>query len=209
VGIGTTTNHVNSAYKQKEQAMKVEIIKTDAKFQEKLQELRVTGKAIDLLIHRLAVSALFHYGKAWNWTKVKEVIDAMPKSSRRKALVLWVQANASLMYKAKTDSLVQPKEVEKRFVELDEAMAVPFWDLSEENPDKPVMTMEQLLKFITQRAKKATVDGALGDLDLKRLHKVVTEAFDKGVEEGKAEIPADPAPEEVPAEPTLQDVVGG
>lgn len=193
--------------------MHVEIIKTDAKFQEKLEELRVTGKAIDMLIHRLAVSALFHYGKAWNWTKVKEVIDAMPKSSRRKALILWVQANASLVYKQKNDSLSQPKKVEDRFVNLEEAMAIPFWDLSEENPDKPAMTMEQFLKFITSKAKKATVDGALGDLDLPRLHKEVTAAFDKGVQEGKAEVVDEPATTEETteetAEPTLKDVVGG
>ena len=191
--------------------MKVEIIKTDAKFAEKLEELRVTGKAIDLLIHRLAVSALYHYSVAWNWTKVKEVIDAMPRSSRRKALILWIQGNASLVYKQKTESLTQPKKVEDRFVNLEEAMAVPFWDFSDENPDKPAMTEEQFLKFITSKAKKATLDGALGDLDLPRLHKAVREAFDKGVQEGKAEMPDEPAAVEgsEEAEPTLQDVVGG
>ena len=197
--------------------MKVDIIKTDAKFAEKLDELRVTGKAIDLLIHRLAVSALYHYSVAWNWTKVKEVIDAMPKSSRRKALIMWVEGNASLLYKKKTDSLSQPKNVEDRYVNLEEAMATPFWDFSDETPDKPAMTLDQLLKFVKGKAKKAAEDGALTDLDLPRLHKAINKAFDEGVSEAvlpepktEGETPEAEEPQaEETAETTLKDAVGG
>lgn len=164
--------------------MKVTILKTEKALLTSIAKQKALAKDLDKLYHQNGVSALFQFGKAWNQTMLLNVIAGIGKAGRKKAFILWVEKHASLKYDRKDGKFRMPKDVDKRFSNYEAAMAEPFWDATEENPDKAPMTMEQVLQFVKARARKAAQEGLVDDLEMPRILREVSHAFTAGVKEG-------------------------
>lgn len=113
-------------------AQAMEIIKGQAAIIKLVDGIKVKGKALDKLTHQAAVSTAAHWFEHGDYTLCSRLLAAMPKSSRRNALISWFMAYTSLV--KNTDKatsadhiLVSIKGDAKRWDEA-EAIATPFWD---------------------------------------------------------------------------------
>jgi hypothetical protein len=130
--------------------------------------LATRGKKWDADAHIALVSGLMHYGEHHDWTPLVAVLDAFPRSARRKAAIAWIEAFASLVWREKEKKFSQPKQVEKRFAKVDEANAIHFGDFTEEKKPQEV-TLEAIIKMVKAKVKKGMTDETISEDDLGHL----------------------------------------
>jgi len=93
-------------------------------------------------------------------TLLSKLVDAMPKSSRRKALIAWASAHAPVQYQQKQEQFKLRKKREDADWHLDEADAVPFWDFTKEkNPTQ--YDLQKAINGFVKSLKKANEQGNL------------------------------------------------
>lgn len=127
---------------------------TPAKIKQAIQSIKTSGKKLDAKIHEVAVQCMIHAKKQGDVTLFASLVNAMPKSSRQKALVQWgmdhapikmIHDKATREYKGKMEK-DWTQNIEDKF-NLEKAAATPFWEHSNEQaPQAQPMTFEKIMK---------------------------------------------------------------
>lgn len=162
----------------------VTVITDTTKLADAIDSVATKGKTLDNLIHRAGVSCMYHAQQHGDVTLAEKLIEAMPRSSRRKGLVVWFEDNMPVDgkisdTKAGVSITLKKGRADTDFT-LSEAAAVPFWDHTVEKTPRP-MTLQQAIAAFGKNldkavkagtasaaeaaALKAAVDGAANDTD--------------------------------------------
>lgn len=131
--------------------------------------VQTTGAKLDALIHTCAVSIVAHVAEHRNTTLISQLIAAMPKSSRRKNLINWFEANAPVQIVDKPNGAVVIEIADltdKLWVDfkaqlpahLSAAHNVPFWELKMPQRTQEVPTLEAIIKYIAKKANDPKID---------------------------------------------------
>ena len=141
----------------------VSLITGAANLDKKIAAVARKGKKLDTLIHRTAVSCVFHAREHGDSRQLSDLINAMPKSGRRAALIDWVHAhvpydedetvNTKTEYKLKLRKGRKPED----FL-LSECAAKPFWDFTPDRSTAP-MTLERAIAAFERALDKAVKQG--------------------------------------------------
>lgn len=100
----------------------------------RINSIRTRGARIDRDIHETGVDCMIHARDHGDVTLLTRLSEAMPKSSRRKAMVAWVIAHAPLKYNTNEEKFTLNKKRAKEdgAWQIEEAAATPFWEFTQE-----------------------------------------------------------------------------
>jgi len=153
----------------------MELIKDSKKIIVLINAITKTGKKLDDDIHLAACSCLAHVEKHGDATLasklLEQLIEAMPRSGRTKALIHWFITYGKLAYK-KDKTFGIDKGKSKKW-DIEGAIAMPFWELIPE-PDVKDLTMEALIGFVKNKIAKAQDSGKIEE-------GFTTDKFEKGL----------------------------
>lgn len=139
--------------------MSLELIKDSKKLVTAIKSIANRGKKLDADIHLCAVSCLYHAQEHGDTTLMTRLVDAMPKSGRRKALIHWAVEHGKLAYSEKEQTFKLDKGKSKSW-KLAAAESTPFWEFTVEKAPQDV-TLEGLIKMVHNKIVKAKEDGRL------------------------------------------------
>lgn len=139
--------------------MQVQIIDSKQKLGTAISSIKKRGATLDSDIHVAAVSCLHHAFKHGDVTLATRLIDAMPKSGRRKALIHWMNEHSMMSYSDKESCFRMTKSKRKSW-KLEQAESTPFWEFSEEKAPAE-LKLEALINSVVNRIKKAKEENRL------------------------------------------------
>ena len=137
----------------------LELIKDVKKLGKAIKSIATRGAKLDSDIHIAAVSCLHHAFNHGDVTLMTKLVDAMPKSGRRKALIHWVQEHSLLGYVEGEQAFRMTASKTKQW-KLKVAEETPFWEFTTEKAPTD-LTMEQLVKLVVTKVQKAKDDDRL------------------------------------------------
>ena len=158
------------------------------KLNEKIADVATKGKTLDTLIHRTAVSCVYHAREHGDSTQLRELVDAMPKSGRRKALIDWVEAHVPVDKSEDEKGMSKTRDTKDGYTLklrkgrkpeeflLAECAAKPFWDYTPDRSTAP-MTLNRALASFERALKKAVTQGKASESDVKILTDAVSAAM--------------------------------
>jgi len=135
-----------------------------AAISEQIKWIKATGKKLDAVIHATAVGAIYmsmpldEHGYL-NATPAINLMNAMPKGSRAKALAAWFEAFSNIRVKVGKDGvweggLLKPEQKGYEQAKPEDAFAKPFWSVEEAKVDpKAFILGEQLARLIKMASK--------------------------------------------------------
>lgn len=122
------------------------------------------GKILDADLHRAAMSCLHQAEKHGNITPALDLLNALPKSGRRAALLVWFEAHGKFARNGGEGSKDKPLVFAKDGITLmEEANKKPFYVYTKEVDPAPY-TMDSVRSDIARilaKAKKAHTAGKL------------------------------------------------
>ena len=118
------------------------------------------GAKMDRDIHETAVDCLVHARDHGDITLLSKLVGAMPKSSRRKALIAWANAHAPVNFQTKAELFKLKKQRSQSDWHVAEAEAVPFWEYTKEKAPAQYDLNKAVNGFI-RSLKKAREQGNL------------------------------------------------
>lgn len=130
--------------------------------QKRITSIRNRGAKMDRDIHETAVLCLYHARDAGQGdiTLLSKLAAAMPRSSRRKALIAWAVAHAPVTFSEKEDQFRMKKKRTEADWYIEEADAVPFWDYTKEK--KPAQyDLSKAVDGLVRTIRKANEQGNL------------------------------------------------
>lgn len=141
---------------------KVAVFTDAAKLEENIELVGKKGKTLDNLIHRCAVSCLYHAREHGDVRKITALQEAMPRSARGKGLAHWFVEHMPVQLdddgKPKVNDnghyMLKKDRTPEDFT-IEEAASMPFWDLTQEKDPAPV-GLDVLLKYLNNIAKGGT-----------------------------------------------------
>lgn len=157
----------------------VTVITAAAKLNEAISSIASRGKRLDADIHRAGVSCLFHIREHGDVTLLARLIEALPKSGRRKAFNHWAESHAPIEIddKGAKGVVVQLKKDRKpEDFKMEDAAGTPFWDFTQERAPVPV-TLEAILKMVENKLTKAVEQGNATDAQASVLQDAVNDAM--------------------------------
>lgn len=128
--------------------------------QKRITSIRNRGAKIDRDIHETAVLTIEHARDHGDITLATKLVNAMPKSSRRKALIAWYGAFAPVTFQSKNEAFKLKKKRSQEDFLVDEANETPFWDYTKERNPQPY-TAEKAINAFINGLKKAHQQGNL------------------------------------------------
>ena len=144
------------------------LIKDAKKLGTAITSIRTRGAKLDNDIHTTACSCLFHAAPKevgglghGDVTLMTKLVDAMPKSGRRKALIHWVNEHSMMGYIEKEQRFKMTKAKSKSW-KLDKAIETPFWEFTQEKAPTE-LTIDRLVKLVVSKVTKAQENGLLGE----------------------------------------------
>lgn len=129
----------------------MKIIDKAAEVTKLIESIEGRGKKLDADIHRCAVSCLHHADKHGDVTLMQKLIEAMPKSSRRNAVIAWAIEYGRFASDEKGKNVVYSKEAT---TDIEQAIAVTPWDFKPEPAFKP-FDLDKELDRLFKRAEEA------------------------------------------------------
>ena len=90
-----------------------------------------------------------------------KLVDAMPKSGRRKALIHWVQEHSLLGYVEGEQQFRMTASKTKSW-KLAQAEETPFWEFTTEKAPSDI-TIDQLVKMVITKVTKAKESDRFGE----------------------------------------------
>lgn len=131
-------------------------------FKSAVKQIKVTGAKLDQLIHEAGVFAVYHSIKDGQITPAIDLVAAMPRSSRKERLIVWLCDFGAIKYNKK-DGI---KYIKGRFEQTEEAAKVqsdianqiPFWEYGNEENDEAdlkAMDFQDKLIALLHQAKAA------------------------------------------------------
>lgn len=132
---------------------------TDAKLISKaIDSIANRGKKFDADIHTAAMSTAAHYAETGDYTLANRLLLAMPKSSRRQALVAWFVGFTSLVVntdkETKAESPLLHVKGAKRF-DADAADVEPFWEFAGPEREYRQFDLKAALAALLKKAEHA------------------------------------------------------
>lgn len=117
---------------------------------------------VDETVHLLACSALTHAAEHGDSTLCTMLVQAMPKSGRRAALIEWNTKFGALTW-VKIGEEQKFKKSAKRVYDLEGAYKTPFYDLTEDRVPKPfdLSMLVKMLEKAVAKAEKGKEEGSL------------------------------------------------
>lgn len=126
----------------------------------RITSIRNRGARMDRDIHETGVLCLEHARDHGDVTLATKLVDAMPKSSRRKALIAWFTNHGPMRYSAKNEQFTLKKQRQPSDFLVDEANTVPFWEFTKERtPAK--YDLEKAINGFVRSLRKAREQGNL------------------------------------------------
>lgn len=132
------------------------------------------GAKLDTQIHATAVACIVaslphEEGGYLNAEPARQLLNAMPKGSRAKALAAWFEAfsNVRLRREEKGWTVKMVGPANKMYVKADPdaAMAKPFWSVEEQGTDPKAFTLGAALASLLRKAEAAAKEGKLSPED--------------------------------------------
>lgn len=80
----------------------------------------------DAEIHKKALKALSHYYQYKDYTLISRVVESMPKSNRRIALLKWIQEYSILRWDSQANKITRLSSPE--IINIEGAKLNPFWN---------------------------------------------------------------------------------
>ena len=134
------------------QIARINIITDSKAYAETVATIGKRGKALDKLIHRAAVSAIYHAREFGDVRKFEALCEAMPKGSRVKALVAWYEAHVPVDADDEGNRKLKKGRTADDF-KIEDAAKTPFWEFTKERA--PVaLTLEKLMEYVEKRIEK-------------------------------------------------------
>lgn len=116
--------------------------------------LRKRSASVDRDTHRAAVSVLAHVRDHGDKTGLKTLIEALPKQSRKLALIAWCNAHCEgAMAVDPKGNIELVKGRKPEMFRVEEAEQVRFWEFTKEVAPKPV-TLTDLVSRLSKGLKK-------------------------------------------------------
>ena len=131
---------------------KLKLYEGNQDIEKAIQSVKTRGKAFDNLVHAVALSVINHIEQHGDIRHSNMLVEAMPKSSRKNALIEWFETFGKLSYDQESKVLTYAKE-KKTY--LTDATNQPFWDFQKEPEYKPFDLELQLAKLLDRAVKKA------------------------------------------------------
>jgi len=145
--------------------MDIVLITDASKLKTAIDAIQKSGKKLDESIHLCAVSCLAHAESHGDVTLATRLVHALPKHSRRKALMYWFTQFGPLNYSEKENQFKVSKSKEVKAYEVEKASETPFWDFTPEKNVEP-FSVNAVLKYIERRFNRAKKEGELKETDL-------------------------------------------
>ena len=143
-----------------------------AKLNALIDSIAKRGKKLDQDIHRAGVNCIHHIDKHGDITLAEKLIESMPKSARKKGLIVWFMDNSKLSYSEDEKKYIYDKS---KKTNLERAMETPFWEHSQEvKPISPV-DLDKRIESLIKQAEKALEDEqakSKSNVDLEKLEKL-------------------------------------
>jgi len=134
----------------------MKLIEKAAEVTKLISSIEGRGKKLDADIHRCAVSCLYHADKHGDVTLLQKLIEALPKSARRNAVIGWACAFGKFAPSEDGKSVVFNREQES---DIDQAMSIAPWEFAPEQKFRPFDLDKELDKLL----KKAIEAAESGD----------------------------------------------
>jgi hypothetical protein len=131
-----------------------------------------TGTALDGNIHQAAVSCLDHAEKHGDVTLASRLVEAMPRSSRKAALIHWFEQFGPLVFDKEKTAFHISRKKEKAPYRVSEAVETPFYDYTTERNPAP-FSIERLFKSVTSKLQKAKENGEIDGEGLAKFQQAV------------------------------------
>lgn len=128
------------------------IIRDSKKLGTAIQSIARRGKKLDQDIHIAGVSCMYHMAMHGDVTLTERLIDAMPKSSRRKALMVWFESFTPVNIDRVEGKVKLKKERSGEDFKVEAAEAQPFWDFTQEKEPSPI-TVASIRSYLTRVAE--------------------------------------------------------
>lgn len=104
-------------------------------------------------VHETAMMIVKHAKEHGDCSTAQGLVMALPASMRREMLILWFGTFTPIVVKNSDDwDAKMHKEGTKLFVDwnLEKAEETPFYELAEQNKERPPLDLEGLIKMFTQ-----------------------------------------------------------
>jgi len=139
----------------------MEIIQVRADLVKLIGSIAIRGKRLDGDIHRALCSAVWHRSEHVDNTLIAQVVNAMPKGSRANAAIKWAEEFGGVTYSGRDKQKQVKFKNSDNPVKLDEGIQTPFWDMKAAEGEEydSVKDLEQVIKILERRAKKAEENG--------------------------------------------------
>ncbi len=123
-----------------------------------IKSIEKKGKELQSLIHATAIQALVHAKAYGDVTLMTKLVQALPSSSRKEALKVWVKDFSPLLWKVNkkegTEGYVMDKAPSRNAFAIPEADVMPFWEYTKEEKPKDALTLAQLIALINRNIDK-------------------------------------------------------
>jgi len=139
----------------------MELIKDVKKLGTAIKSIAKRGAKLDSDIHIAACSCLHHAFNHGDVTLMTKLVDAMPKSGRRKALIHWVGEHSLLGYVEGEQQFRMTNAKTKKW-KLKQAEETPFWEFTTEKAPSD-LTIEALVKMVVSKVQKAKDEDRFGE----------------------------------------------
>lgn len=145
--------------------------------------IRSTGSKFDATAHQVAVAIMRHAKDSGDCSRALKLVQAMPKSGRRSALINWFSAfspiNVTMAKEAKDCKVGLRKADAKLYVpfNVDGADANPFYEYEKEPGVDVDFTAEELNELILKLVKRVATkvkDGKIAANDKERIEAKLT-----------------------------------
>lgn len=103
---------------------KLVLIKGTDAITKSIKSVETRGKALDNLIHLTACSILAHVHEHREVSLANKLLNALPKSGRKNALIAWFEAYGEMLFDGKDKEMKFCKDTT---TEQDKAELDPFW----------------------------------------------------------------------------------
>ena len=135
-------------------------IQTSRKVAGSIRSIRDRGRKLDGLIHETGIQCMLHAREHGDVTLATRLVDAMPRSGRRKALIRWFTDHTPMKYSEKKQAFGLKKKAGDDDFQIEAANATPFWDYSKE-PRPVTIDPERLITNLVNRVKKGVEQGTI------------------------------------------------
>ena len=139
------------------------LITDTKKLNSAIESIKTAGTKLDAMVHNTGLSVMAHVAEHRNTTLIKQLYDALPRSARRKSLILWFESNMPVQITEKRDGSIAVE-----IADLDDALwmdfkanldtrlvgadKVPYWEIKNAPNVQHAPTLEDVLKYIGKKA---------------------------------------------------------